>query len=174
MKARDNASKDFKPLGFGVLTISDTRGADDDQSGDLLEERLKRGGHQLVARAHVVDEKERIQEKISEWISAKEIDVILTTGGTGLTKRDVTPDALKPLFEKEIEGFSALFHHVSLKTIGISTLLSRACAGVSGKTYIFALPGSPGACRDGWDNILRDILDSRHRPCNLSELFQRL
>ncbi len=172
--ALGEASKDFAPLAIALLTVSDSREAETDKSGDLLAQRIAAAGHRLAARAIVADEKEAIARQVSSWIADQEIQIVITTGGTGLTARDVTPDALKPLFEKEMEGFAFLFHRASFETIGVSTLLSRACAGVSGSTCIFALPGSPGACQDGWDRILRDILDSRHAPCNLAALFHRL
>ncbi len=165
---------EFVPLGIAVLTVSDSRRADNDLSGDYLAGAVEEAGHRLAARALVADEAGRIRERVKGWIAGGGIDVVLTTGGTGLTGRDVTPEALRPLLTKHIEGFAALFHKVSFESIGLSTMLSRALGGVAGEVYVFALPGSPGACRDGWEKILRPQLDVRTRPCNLAEMLPRL
>lgn len=167
-------TKPFVPVRIAVLTISDTRDAASDKSGDTLAERIAAAGHVLAARAIVRDEVADIVRTLKTWVADADIDCILTTGGTGLTGRDVTIEAVRPLFDKEIDGFAALFHRVSYETVGTSTMQSRACAGVSKGTFIFALPGSPGACRDAWDGILKFQLDSRHSPCNLVELMPRL
>lgn len=167
-------TRDFVPVRIAVLTVSDSRTAADDTSGDTLAKRITEAGHTLAARALVRDDKAAITQQVQAWIADPEIDVVISTGGTGLTGRDVTVEALRPLFDKEIDGFSAIFHHVSFGTVGTSTIQSRACAGVAGGTYIFALPGSTGAVKDGWDGILRWQLDSRHRPCNLVEIMPRL
>ena len=164
----------FRPVRIAILTISDTRDASNDKSGATLVERLGSAGHDLAARALVPDDRGEIARTVRAWIDDTGIDCVITTGGTGLTGRDITVEALRPLFEKEIDGFSALFHMVSFGTVGTSTMQSRACAGLANGTFIFCLPGSPGACRDAWDNILRLQLDSRHRPCNLAELMPRL
>ena len=164
----------FIPLGIAVLTISDTRSLEDDKSGASLAERLTKAGHKLGDRAIVPDDVEEIRQKVRGWIADPAIDVIITTGGTGFTGRDVTPEAIEPLFEKRMEGFSAVFHRISYDKIGTSTIQSRATAGVAGSTYIFVLPGSPGACKDAWDGILSNQLDYRHRPCNFVEIMPRL
>ena len=164
----------FIPLGIAVLTISDTRSLEDDKSGATLAERLTKAGHKLGDRAIVPDDVEEIRQKVRGWIADPAIDVIITTGGTGFTGRDVTPEAIEPLFEKRMEGFSAVFHRISYDKIGTSTIQSRATAGVAGSTYIFVLPGSPGACKDAWDGILSNQLDYRHRPCNFVEIMPRL
>lgn len=164
----------LKPVRTAVLTISDTRSEESDTSGALLVDRVVRDGHIVVARALVRDDVAAIREQVTAWIDDPSIDVILTTGGTGLTGRDVTPEALRPLFEKEIEGFSVVWHMLSYQSVGLSTLQSRACAGIVRGKFIFALPGSNGACRDGWDKIIRWQLDSRHMPCNLVQIMPRL
>ena len=164
----------FVPLRIAVLTVSDTRVASDDRSGDTLADRLTRAGHALADRAIVADDVEAIRVRVRRWIEDPGIDAVITTGGTGFTGRDVTPEALEPLFEKRMDGFSAVFHRISYDKIGTSTLQSRATAGVAGATYIFVLPGSPGACRDAWDGILEAQLDYRHRPCNFVEIMPRL
>jgi molybdenum cofactor biosynthesis protein B len=164
----------FKPVRIAVLTISDTRDEETDASGPVLAERAERAGHVVAARAIVRDDAGAIQAQVRDWIADPHIDVVLTTGGTGLTGRDVTPEALRPLFEKEIEGFAIVWHMLSYQSVGLSTLQSRACAGVIGGKFIFALPGSNGACKDGWDKIISWQLDSRHRPCNLVEIMPRL
>lgn len=164
----------FKPVRIAILTVSDTRDEGSDTSGALLAERVVRDGHVVAARALVRDDIGAIRARVNDWIAEPAIDVILTTGGTGLTGRDVTPEALRPLFEKEIEGFATVWHMVSYQSVGLSTLQSRACAGIVRGKFIFALPGSNGACRDGWDKIIRWQLDSRHMPCNLVEIMPRL
>ncbi len=164
----------FVPLSIAVLTVSDTRSIDEDRSGATLVDRLTAAGHRLADRAIVPDEIEAIQEKVRSWIADSAIDVVITTGGTGFTGRDVTPEAIEPLFEKRMDGFSAVFHRISYDKIGTSTLQSRATGGVAGATYIFVLPGSPGACKDAWDGILVSQLDYRHRPCNFVEIMPRL
>jgi molybdopterin adenylyltransferase len=172
--SRIDESKPFIPVRICVLTVSDTRRLADDKSGDTLVERLTGAGHSLAARAIVPDDVEAIRAQVRAWISNSDVDVVITTGGTGFTGRDVTPEALEPLFEKRMEGFSWVFHQISFQKIGTSTVQSRATAGVAGGTYIFCLPGSPGACRDGWDGILALQLDFRHRPCNFVEIMPRL
>ena len=166
--------RSFIPLAIAVLTVSDTRVLADDRSGDTLVARITGAGHRLAERDIVPDEIVSIREKVEAWIHDPRIDVILTTGGTGFTGRDVTPEAIEPLFEKRMDGFSAVFHRISYDKIGTSTLQSRATAGVAGATYIFVLPGSPGACKDAWDGILASQLDYRHRPCNFVEIMPRL
>ena len=164
----------FKPVAIAVLTVSDTRTAADDRSGDTLAERLTAAGHVLAARAIVRDDVPALTSQFSAWIDDPAIDCIISTGGTGVTGRDVTPEALAAVAEKEIPGFGELFRWLSYQSIGTSTIQSRACAGVARGTYIFCLPGSTGAVKDGWDGILKDQLDSRHRPCNFVELMPRL
>jgi len=167
-------SRDFVPVRIAVLTVSDTRGPAEDRSGDTLVERLTSAGHVLAARTIERDDVDTIIERLAAWIQDPEIDVVLTTGGTGVTGRDVTPEAVEAVAEKMIPGFGELFRWLSYQTIGTSTIQSRACACVAGGTYVFALPGSTGAVKDGWDMILRDQLDSRFRPCNFVELLPRL
>src|SRR5215470_19655006 len=167
-------SKAFIPLNIAVLTISDTRSLADDKSGTTLAERLTAAGHNLAAREIVTDDVEEIRAVIREWIADDSVDVVITTGGTGFTGRDVTPEAVEPLFEKRMDGFSIAFHMLSHAKIGASTVQSRATAGVAGSTFIFCLPGSPGACRDGWDGILAAQLDYRTKPCNFVEIMPRL
>jgi molybdopterin adenylyltransferase len=167
-------SKKFIPLRMAVLTVSDTRSVEDDKSGAILAERIARAGHALAARALVTDDIDKIRTQVKAWIADPGIDVIITTGGTGFTGRDVTPEAVEPLFEKRMEGFSTLFLMVSYGKIGTSAIQTRATAGVAGATYIFCLPGSPGACRDAWDDILVHQLDYRYRPCNFVEILPRL
>jgi len=164
----------FTPVRIAVLTVSDTRTIETDTSGGTLKKRLESAGHVLADRALLRDEKDGIRAQVERWIADPSIDVVITTGGTGLTGRDVTIEALRPLFEKEIEGFSVIFHQVSYKTVGLSTLQSRACAGLARGTFLFLLPGSTGAVKDAWDEIIRYELDSRYRPCNLVELMPRL
>ncbi len=170
--------RQFKPINIALLTISDTRGPEDDTSGDILAERIKRAGHSLAARAIEKDDVPIICSRLNNWIDDRSIDCIVTTGGTGLTGRDVTPEALDRIKEtgggRDIPGFGELFRMISYKTIGTSTVQSRACALVARGTYIFALPGSNGAVKDGWDGILAEQLDSRNRPCNFVELMPRL
>ncbi|MBV8926580.1 MAG: molybdenum cofactor biosynthesis protein B [Bradyrhizobium sp.] len=168
------AAKPFIPLNIAVLTISDTRSLADDKSGTTLVDRLTAAGHKLAARAIVTDDVGAIRDVIRNWIADEGVDVVLTTGGTGFTGRDVTPEAVEPLFEKRMDGFSIAFHMLSHAKIGASTVQSRATAGVAGATFIFCLPGSPGACRDGWDGILAAQLDYRTRPCNFVEIMPRL
>ena len=162
------------PIRIAVLTVSDTRDEDSDTSGGILAERIATAGHACVDKAIVPDDIEAIRARVRDWIAAGAVDVILTTGGTGLTGRDVTPEALEPLFDKRIDGFSVIFHTVSYQTIGLSTLQSRATAGIIDGVFVFCLPGSNGAVRDGWDRVIRWQLDSRHRPCNLVEIMPRL
>jgi molybdenum cofactor biosynthesis protein B len=164
----------FIPLAIAVLTVSDTRTLETDRSGDTLADRLTAAGHRLAARAIVPDDIEAIRVQVRAWIADPAVDVVISTGGTGFTGRDVTPEAVEPLFEKRMDGFSAIFHRISYDKIGTSTLQSRATGGVAGGTYIFVLPGSPGACRDAWDGILASQLDYRHRPCNFVEIMPRL
>ena len=166
--------REFLPVRIAVLTVSDTRTPADDRSGDTLVERLEAAGHRLAGRAIVKDDVDAIVATVRPWIESPEVDVVISTGGTGLTGRDVTVEAMKSLFEKEIEGFAVAFHMISWAKIGTSTIQSRACAGVAGGTYLFALPGSPGACRDGWDALLAPQLDYRHKPCNFVEIMPRL
>ena len=163
----------FRALRVAVLTVSDTRDEESDTSGKLLADRVTRDGHVLAARAMVKDDVAQIQAQIKNWIADPGVDVVVSTGGTGLTGRDVTPEAVRPLFDKAIEGFETVWHMTSFQTVGLSTMQSRACAGLAQGTLIFALPGSNGACKDGWDRVIRWQLDSRHRPCNLAELIAR-
>ena len=171
---RIDEKRPFIAVRIAVLTVSDTRSIADDKSGDSLAEMIRSAGHVLAARAIVKDEAVSIAAKVRDWIGDPGIDVVISTGGTGFTGRDVTPEAVKPLFEKEIEGFSTVFHMISFQKVATSTIQSRACAGLAGGTYIFCLPGSPGACKDAWEGILRHQLDNRHRPCNLVEIMPRL
>lgn len=167
-------SRTFVPVNIAVMTVSDTRTQADDKSGDTLVERLTGAGHALAARAIVKDDVLAIVGQLRIWIADPGVDVVIATGGTGVTGRDVTPEAFASVYDKAIEGFGELFRWISYQTISTSTIQSRATAGVSGGTYLFALPGSPGACRDGWDEILRWQLDIRYRPCNFVELLPRL
>ncbi len=167
-------SRAFIPVRIAVLTVSDTRGPADDRSGDTLVERLTAAGHILAARTLLRDDVEVIAAKLNKWIDDPAIDCIITTGGTGVTGRDVTPEAFAKVWEKEIPGFGELFRWLSYASIGTSTIQSRATAGVARGTYLFALPGSTGAVKDGWDGILATQLDNRHRPCNFVELMPRL
>ena len=167
-------SRQFVPLKIAVLTVSDTRSIADDKSGGTLAERIGKAGHAVAARAIVPDDVEKIRAQMRSWIADPAIDVVISTGGTGFTGRDVTPEAVEPLFEKRMDGFSTAFHMVSYAKIGSSTIQSRATAGVANSTFIFCLPGSPGACRDAWDEILVHQLDYRFRPCNFVELMPRL
>lgn len=169
-----NDSLEFKPVSVAILTVSDTRDRKSDTSGDILQERIESAGHTLAARTLVRDDVQTIRNIISTWTIDPDIDVIISTGGTGLTGRDVTVEAVTPLFDKVIDGFSVVFHMVSYESVGLSTLQSRACAGVAGNTFVFCLPGSNGAVRDGWDKVISLQLDSRHRPCNLVEIMPRL
>ena len=164
----------FLPVNIAVLTISDTRTLENDGSGDILIKRLREAGHILVDRAIIKDEVQMIVLKLREWVENTKIDVVITSGGTGVTGRDVTPEAFAQVCEKEIPGFGELFRWISYQKIRTSTIQSRACAGIANGTYMFALPGSPSACKDGWDEILKDQLDIRNKPCNLVELMPRL
>ncbi len=165
---------EVRPVRIAVLTVSDTRDEESDTSGAILAERIQSAGHQLAGKALVPDDITAIRDQVQSWIRASDVDAIITTGGTGLTGRDVTPEALEPLFNKRIEGFSVIFHQVSYQSIGLSTLQSRATAGIIGGVFVFCLPGSNGAVRDGWDKVIRWQLDSRHKPCNLVEIMPRL
>jgi molybdenum cofactor biosynthesis protein B len=167
-------SRPFHPLRIAVLTVSDSRTEATDTSGALLAQRLAAAGHELAARAIVGDEIEAVRGQVRDWVEEGRADVILTTGGTGFAPRDVTPEAIKPLFRREMDGFAALFHRASFGTVGVSTLQSRACAGQVGDVFVFCLPGSTGACRDGWDLVLESALDSRYRPCSFAEQVPRL
>lgn len=164
----------FKPLRICVLTVSDTRTDETDTSGQILAARAQEAGHQLADKAIVADDVNAIRKLLRRWIADPEIDAVITTGGTGLTGRDVTPEAVRPLFDKEIDGFNVVWHMISFQSVGTSTLQSRACAGVANGTFIFCLPGSNGAVKDGWDKLIRWQLDSRHMPCNMVELMPRL
>ena len=172
--ARIDDTKPFLPVNIAVLTVSDTRTEADDKSGRTLAELIVRDGHRVAARAIVRDDIAEIVAQLKAWIADSAIDVVISTGGTGVTGRDVTPEAFRQVYEKEIEGFGELFRMLSYQKVGTSTIQSRATGGVAGGTYLFALPGSPGACRDGWEEILRWQLDNRFRPCNLVELMPRL
>ena len=173
MKGIDH-SLTFHPLRIAVLTISDTRTEESDKSGDLLAERIAGAGHVLAGRAIVPDDVQAIAGQVNAWAEDPRVDVILTTGGTGFAPRDVTPEAVRPLLRREMDGFAIVFHQASLGTVGVATLQSRALAGQIGETFIFCLPGSTGACRDAWDLVLGQELDSRHRPCSLAEQVPRL
>jgi len=173
-KAERDETKAFKPLNIAVLAVSDTRTLETDTSGALLKQMLEADGHHCADRAIAPDDIGRIRAAVAPWIADPEIDVVLTTGGTGFSGRDVTPEAMEPLFDKRMEGFSVLFHQYSAGTVGTSSLQSRATAGLSGKTFVFCLPGSRGACRDAWEGILSQQLDFRHRPCNFVEIMPRL
>ena len=173
MSATDQ-TRPFIPLNIAVLTISDTRSLADDKSGTTLADRLTAAGHKLAAREIVTDDVEAIRAVVKRWIADEGVDAIITTGGTGFTGRDVTPEAVEPLFEKKMDGFSTLFLMVSYQKIGTSAVQTRATAGVANATYIFCLPGSPGACKDAWDDILVHQLDYRYRPCNFVEILPRL
>lgn len=169
-----NKERQFIPLNIAVLTISDTRTEDDDKSGQVLVERVREAGHQVAEKMIVPDDVYQIRATVSRWIAAQDINVVITTGGTGVTGRDGTPEAVKPLLDKEIEGFGEVFRAVSYEQIKTSTLQSRALAGVANGTYIFCVPGSSGACRTAWDQVIAQQLDYRTRPCNLVELMPRL
>ncbi len=164
----------FYPLRIAVLTISDTRDEESDRSGGLLAERLTKSGHELAGKVIVRDDVDAIRGQVRAWVDDADVDLIISTGGTGFAPRDVTPEALKPLFRREMDGFSVLFHQASLGTVGVSTLQSRAFAGQIEDTFVFCLPGSTGACRDGWDLVLSLELDSRYRPCSLAGQIPRL
>jgi len=169
-----NLDRPFLAVNIAILTVSDTRTEADDRSGDTLAERAKTAGHNVVRRKIVRDDRAAIVGQLKEWVADPEVDVVISTGGTGVTGRDVTPEAFQSVYEKEIAGFGELFRWQSYEKIGSSTIQSRATGGVAGGTYLFALPGSPGACRDGWDGILVHQLDNRFRPCNFVELMPRL
>ncbi|MHA1127901.1 MAG: molybdenum cofactor biosynthesis protein B [Alphaproteobacteria bacterium] len=169
-----NEKREFIPVRIAVLTVSDTRKIEDDRSGDTLVKRIEEAEHILVARDIVRDERADIADKLRAWAADDGVDVVISTGGTGLTGRDITVEAHRDVYEKEIDAFSTLFTIVSVDKIGTSAVQSRACGGVAGGTYMFALPGSPGACKDGWDGILKDQLDYRHLPCNFVEIMPRL
>ncbi len=172
--SRINPNREFIPVNIAILTVSDSRTLADDRSGDTLVARLTKAGHKLAARAIVIDERDKIAAQLSAWIADPGIDAIISTGGTGLTGRDVTVEAHRDVYEKEIEAFGTAFTTISMAKIGTSAIQSRACGGVAGGTYLFALPGSPGACKDAWNGILKWQLDSRHRPCNLVDIMPRL
>lgn len=171
---RLDETRPFIAVRIAVLTVSDTRTRADDKSGDTLAALINEAGHTIAARALLKDDALTIRSQVAAWVAADDVDVVISTGGTGFTGRDVTPEAIKPLFEKEIDGFAILFHHLSYAKVATSTIQSRACGGIARGTYIFCLPGSPGACRDAWDGILKWQLDNRHRPCNLVEIMPRL
>ncbi|WP_313532762.1 molybdenum cofactor biosynthesis protein B [Shinella sp.] len=172
--AKLDETRPFIPVGIAVLTVSDTRILADDRSGDTLVARIAEAGHRLAARAIVKDDVAAIRAQVEAWTRDETIDVVITTGGTGFTGRDVTPEALEPIFEKRMDGFSEVFHRISYDKIGTSTIQSRATGGVLNATFIFVLPGSPGACKDAWDGILKAQLDYRHMPCNFVEIMPRL
>ncbi|MCV6594008.1 MAG: molybdenum cofactor biosynthesis protein B [Silicimonas sp.] len=172
--SRIDDTLDFIPVRFAVLTVSDTRSLDDDRSGDTLVGRIEAAGHQVAARQIITDDRTEIAEILRGWCADPQIDAVLSTGGTGLTGRDVTVEAHRDVYEKEIEAFGTVFTHVSMAKIGTSAVQSRACGGVANGTYLFALPGSPGACKDAWDEILARQFDYRHRPCNFVEIMPRL
>jgi molybdopterin adenylyltransferase len=171
---KTDGMRDFFAVNIAVLTVSDSRTLEDDKSGIVLANRIEKAGHKVVAREIVIDEIGRIVEKLNSWITNASIDVVIATGGTGVTGRDVTPEAFVQVYEKEVPGFGELFRWISYQKIATSTIQSRATAGVAGGTYLFALPGSPGACKDAWDEILVHQLDFRHKPCNFVELMPRL
>ena len=167
-------SRQFIPVRIAVLTVSDTRTIADDKSGQTLADRVEEAGHILADRAIVPDDREAIRARVLDWSRDENVDVVITTGGTGFTGRDVTPEALEPIFEKRMDGFSEVFHRISYDKIGTSTIQSRATGGVVNATFVFVLPGSPGACRDAWDGIIKPQLDYRHMPCNFVEIMPRL
>lgn len=164
----------FLPVNIAIMTVSDTRTPDTDKSGNILQKCIDEAGHRVAARVIIPDDFDQITAQLKKWIADPKTDVVISTGGTGVTGRDVTPEAFKSVFDKEIEGFGELFRRLSYELIGTSTIQSRALGGVAGGTYLFALPGSPGACRDGWNGILKHQLDNRYRPCNFVELMPRL
>lgn len=168
------SERSFVPVGIAVLTVSDTRDLASDSSGGYLAGAAESAGHRLIARSIVPDDVEQIRGAVKAWIADARVDVIISTGGTGLTGRDVTPEAVAPLFDKTIDGFAAVFHAISFQSVGLSTIQSRACAGVAAGTFIFCLPGSGGAVRDGWEKVIVHQLDARTRPCNLVEIMPRL
>ena len=172
--SRIDESRPFIPVTFAVLTVSDTRSLEEDKSGRTLAERIEGAGHRLAGRAIVTDDVEKIRAQVLAWSKDPAIDAIITTGGTGFTGRDVTPESLEPLFDKRMDGFSEVFHRISYDKIGTSTIQSRATAGIVNQTFVFGLPGSPGACKDAWDGILQGQFDYRHMPCNFVEIMPRL
>ena len=172
--SRIDEGRPFIAVNIAILTVSDTRTQKEDKSGASLERMLTDAGHVLAERTIVKDDIDAIRAIVQGWIDNGNVDVVITTGGTGFTGRDITPEAIRPLFEKEIEGFSALFHKLSYDKVGTSTIQSRACGGVANGTYIFCVPGSPGACKDAWEGILKYQLDNQHRPCNFVEIMPRL
>jgi molybdenum cofactor biosynthesis protein B len=174
MPGRIDQNRPFLPVNIAILTVSDTRGASQDRSGDTLADLVTRAGHRIATRKIVRDEQDQIVAQLKEWIADPDIDAVISTGGTGVTGRDVTPEAFHSVYEKEIAGFGELFRWLSYDKVGTSTIQSRATAGVAGGTYLFALPGSPSACRDAWEGILVHQLDNRFRPCNFVELMPRL
>ena len=171
---RIDTAQTITPVRIAILTVSDTRDEESDTSGHVLAERVKAAGHQMADKGIVKDEVSQIREQIKAWVASGSVDVIITTGGTGITGRDVTPEAVEPLFDKKIDGFSVVFHLVSYQSVGLSTLQSRATAGIIGGVFVFCLPGSNGAVKDGWDKVISAQLDSRHGPCNMVELMPRL
>lgn len=173
MTPRIDESRPFIPIRIAVLTVSDTRSAKTDKSGPLLASMIEEAGHELAGHAVVTDDEKGIRKQVKKWIKAKDVEAVVTIGGTGFTGRDLTPEAVRPLFKKEIDGFAALFHMLSYQTVGTSTVQSRACGGLANGTLIFCLPGSPGACKDAWNGILKFQLDNRHRPCSFIELLPR-
>lgn len=171
---RIDATRPFRPVNIAVLTVSDSRTLENDTSGDILAKRIEAAGHVLAGRALVHDDKDAIKIQVIGWVGSGKVDAIITTGGTGITGRDVTPEAVEPLLDKRIDGFSTIFHMLSYQSVGLSTLQSRALAGLIEGVFIFCLPGSNGAVKDGWDKVIRWQLDSRHGPCNMVELMPRL
>jgi len=171
---RIDESQAIKPVRIAVLTVSDTRDEESDTSGHVLAERIVGAGHELADKGIVKDDVAQIREQIKAWVASRSVDAIITTGGTGITGRDVTPEAVEPLFDKKIDGFSVIFHLVSYQSVGLSTLQSRATAGIVDGVFVFCLPGSNGAVKDGWDKVISAQLDSRHGPCNMVELMPRL
>jgi len=172
--SRIDESKDFIPVRIAILTVSDSRDISEDRSGEVLVNRIEEAGHTLADRMIVRDERDQIADQLREWVASEQVDVVISTGGTGLTGRDVTVEAHRDVYEKEIDAFGTVFTMISMQKIGTSAVQSRATGGVAGGTYIFALPGSPGACKDAWDEILKWQLDYRHRPCNFVEIMPRL
>ena len=168
------SARPFVPVRFAVLTVSDSRSLEDDKSGETLANRIQSAGHVLADRALVDDDRRRIRAKVKQWIADPNVDAVITTGGTGFTGRDVTPDAVETLLEKRMDGFSSVFHRISYEKIGTSTIQSRATAGLANNTFVFVLPGSPGACKDAWDEILVKQFDYRQDPCNFVEIMPRL
>ena len=174
MTSANNPAREFVPVRIAVLTVSDSRSAENDISGDLLADRISAAGHMVADRKFIPDDQAAIVKLLRSWISDRNVDAVISTGGTGLTGRDITVEAHREVYEKEIDAFAAVFAAVSAKKIGASAIQSRACGGVAQGTYLFALPGSPGACRDAWDEILASQFDYRNRPCNLVEIMPRL